>query len=180
MKWRRDGGMVIDVDRRTMEQIDKEEGRVRLPAQCITALIGLGGAIVLWKQNADIMAPTLKKMGLWDKTRCAEGLMRWILDRICRNMCVRQNLAIQENTRDMIISVGVKPAPRCINVPQDVADELVGAVMRDTCNMCLKDEREAGKCPLRKALDAVPGVVSDESGWWACPYMQGEKQKWEV
>ena len=180
MKYLHKGGYVSTYTREEMEKRDRDEGRIRMPAVCITAIIGLGGAVCLWDQNVEAMEPMLKKLGLYGKARCARGLMVWILDKICRKLSYRQNCTIQENVKDMVISCGTKVAPRCVNISQDKMDVMVETILQEKCSLCMATAAEAKHCKLRETLDAVPGVVSDESGVWSCPYMQGKRQEWEV
>ena len=48
MKYLHKGGYVSTYTREEMEKRDRDEGRIRMPAVCITAIIGLGGAVCLW------------------------------------------------------------------------------------------------------------------------------------
>ncbi len=180
MRYIKAGGQKAWQDREKLEEQDKREGRMRVPAQVLTAIIGMGGGISLWAQNIEMMKPTLQKMGLWGKARCCLGLMQWIKNAMYLKISTKQIRTIQENTKDMIVSVSTKPNPRTVNLPTATVEELLEVILQEKCGLCLCDRQAAEKCELRKLLDTVPNVVSDESNFWACPYMQGGTQEWKV
>lgn len=107
----------------------------------------------------------------------ARGLMARYVDEFYRTVPVEQLKSVYRAVKDTTYTVGVRcPATRDkkrdkeygVVVPIGALNALFAAC-GDHCLMCMGNREEQGKCPLRKALDAIPNDVSDRNDG-RCPY----------
>ena len=179
MKYTNDAGQTFNLDKKFMTEVDQEEGRERYPNCVVNAIVALTGAWSLLMENADKvkLTSTRHKDNAWKMYKMAMGLIHAANARLCTKMSMRQNLACIENTKDLCISISVKPNTRSVNVLQTDLDALCAGCLAN-CKNCLKTEQEARDCETRKALDTMSNINGDETGFLMCSYMDAEVIKW--
>ena len=107
----------------------------------------------------------------------ARGLVRRYVTDLYATVPQEQLAAVRRSVQDTSYTVGV----RCQATRDKKRDEEYGVVVpigalniifsacSDHCLTCMGDYEEQRKCPLRKALDAIPNDVADRSDG-RCPY----------
>lgn len=154
-----------------MRENDEREGRSRVPASIIDAIIGLCGALQLLENDNKLIERTARQYDLWRCFRVAEGNLRKGIEGLTRKISTRQALSIRENTTDLNICVSARPSAMCVNIPVAACDVLVDHALSYCANECLCNEAEARKCPLRDVLSSIPGMQKEDDGIGLCPYM---------
>lgn len=107
----------------------------------------------------------------------ARGLLTKYVESFYPTVPADQLKSVYRAVKDTTYTVGVRcPATRDkkrdkeygVVVPIGALNALFAAC-GDHCLMCMGNREEQGKCPLRKALDAIPNDVGDRSDG-RCPY----------
>ena len=117
----------------------------------------------------------------------ARGLVKRYVTECYATVPAEQLAAVRRSVHDTVYTVGV----RCQATRDRKRDEEYGVVVPigalnvifsacgDHCLTCMGDFGEQRKCPLRKALDAIPNDVADRDDG-RCPYqgvLMGEGEK---
>lgn len=100
-----------------------------------------------------------------------------VVNSTAHHMIKSQQEVVFANTFGQTITVGASSVPQytCIK-HEDISTIISAATGDDGCSMCSRNDVQIRSCPLRKALDHVPGMKERNenavlSG--GCPYWMG-------
>ena len=123
-----------------------------------TGLNALCGAKILLEMDAgEALKLRLKRLGLWWRW---QGLIRQIKSMevaIEESADPEQIKTLAKRAQHLTVFVGMDKIhdPEATYCRIEDISELAYAVLNDTCGLCVKDEKEARKCPLQKALRSL-------------------------
>lgn len=166
--------------RQGREQMDRDDGRLRIPNSGLEAVIVLYAAEKIADRASQTVAPFVRKTGAGKMLRAHIGGIRKSLRDMMDRISTAQNLSIEHNARLSDITVTSHRMPAMINVSIDDMLSICDQALR-MCELSCECSREQSKaCPLRRALDTIPCEMG--SGAWddagKCPY-RGLRVVWE-
>lgn len=179
MRYHDQTGQLMEASDAELRELDRREGRERVPSAVAEAAIGLCGALLLIEDDTAVIAKTARKFGCYSLLRSAAGLLRKGINILLNRVSARQNLAIRENTRGMSIQVSVRPTPMTYNLPMRDLLTLTAYALDHCRTGCLCTSDEARDCPLRAVLSTIPRIDYDDDGIGLCPYMGAAVRKEE-
>lgn len=166
--------------RQGREQMDRDDGRLRIPNSGLEALVVLQAAAKTAERASQTVAPFVRKTGAGKMLRAHIGGMRKSLSDMMCKISAAQNLSLQNNTKLVEITVTSQRMPAMINVSIDdmlsICDQALAM-----CELSCECNREQSKaCPLRRALDTIPCEMGSNAWEDAgkCPY-RGQRVVWE-
>lgn len=133
------------------DQLDEDEGRVRIPNNAMEALTVLRACQIMANRCADVLAPTIRKTGMGKMIKAqAAGLKKSIGD-IMTKVSATQCRSLDANTQQQTITVSSSKIPSMINV--DVED------MEQICNRRSKCAPLGANAPERKQAVQAAGSL---------------------
>lgn len=142
-----------------------DEHRERMNGREQAGLYSLGGANELLAQNVpDGLGKRLRKLGLWWRYQGLIRQLRNIQEAVQDTADKDQIRTIALRCRHVNIFVGMDrvgdPDGTWVRIPD--LNTLMGAVLNDTCGLCVKTSAEADHCELRRALRAMTTISNRE------------------
>lgn len=142
-----------------------EQHGERLTSRELRAIYTMAGAkILLESQDIEPLKKRMTKMRLWWRLRGATKTLHKIFDQVLTSGDAEQARTMWLRAKHMTISVDEDrredPEGRSTWVHISDLNLLVSVVLDSTCEMCVKDEREAADCPLRRALKSMTTLSS--------------------
>lgn len=139
--------------------------RERINGREQTGLYALGGTNELLENDVkNNLRERLKKLGLWWRFNGLIKQLQGIQQAVQDSAEPEQIRTIQLRSRHIRVYIGMDkisdPEGAYVRIPD--LNTVVGAVLQDTCGLCVKDQAEAHKCPLRLALRAMTTVSERE------------------
>lgn len=167
VKQLRDSGAVPPArDKAAGNHVPKDEPeRSRLNGREQAGLYSLGGANELLAKNVpDGLMKRLQKLGLWWRFKGLTKQLRNIQLAVQESAEKEQFETINKRCQHISVYVGMDrvgdPEGTWVRIPD--LNTVCGAVLSDTCGLCVKTAGEADHCELRRALRAMTTISSRE------------------
>lgn len=160
-----------DLSKAECREMDKEQGRQRLSNAALESMIAVLSARVILRTHLDRLKPLLDNTGTGKMLPAYMGGLSRELDKVLDTVSIEQLRTILANTRDTSIIVSSNWVEPYVNVRGSVLHGLASQAMEVCSMMCAKTAHESKDCPVRKALEQVPGMsVIKAGGGGMCPY----------
>lgn len=165
-------GKVYPDTKQGRDQMDRDEGRIRIPNSALEAMVTLQASLVVAGKAAESMAPFVKKTGAGKMLKChIAGMRRSIRDMLCK-VSSSQNRTLQANTQLVSITVSSGRVPAMINIDVEDMEHICNRAL-ETCElMCTCTREESKNCRLRHAFEQVASgcVETIRQDATKCPY----------
>ena len=103
--------------------------------------------------------------------RMPNGEQYVMTDDIIREM----NESVHNNLAEVRLTISAMPVPMCTNIRAEDLSEITKAATANCAATCMKTREESKRCPLRHALETIPGMKeaarNQAFGLSGCPYM---------
>ena len=169
-------------DEKALKNLDEEQGRRRLCGAEGEALIGFATADNLLDKCMPVLGDLIGESGQKRRASMISPMTRNMLYGLVRKVQANQLITIANNVNNVNITLSAVPTGGYCNIAwehmQTICDQALA-----TCQMgCDKSRDESKRCPVRKALDTVPGlreVRKSRGNTQDCPYADMSLE-WEV
>lgn len=154
------------------DQMDKDEGRIRIPNSGMEALVTLQAAMIVARKSVDSIMPTIRKTGAGKMLKCQIGGMRKSLGDILAKVSASQNRTLQANTQLVTITVSSQKVPAMINIDVDDLTHICNRALEMCAFSCACTREESKECRLRRAFEQVASssVEAVRQDHTKCPY----------
>lgn len=165
-------------DEKLLAQLDEDQGRRRLSNAEVEMLIACKVALnLLIQAREDVLGPLAVYAGADRRLRTAISMLNNACQLMSDKVSGAQLITIANNANDVTVTLSAAPTSSqgWVNIPWTALVHIVNRAL-ETCEMtCDCDNRESGKCMLRKAYEQVPSMLplareaakQDKS---SCPY----------
>lgn len=162
---------IEDLTRDECKAIDKDLGRVRLSNAALQSMIVLMSARVIMRDMIRALKPLTAKTGTGKMLPMYMGGISKEIDKMLDTVSIEQLRTIMVNSKDTGITISSNPVPCYVNVSMDTLHGLTSQAMEVCSMMCAKTAHESKDCPVRRALEQIPGVTLPKVGAdGLCPY----------
>lgn len=165
-------GKVYPDTKQGRDQMDRDEGRIRIPNSALEAMVTLQASLALAWKAAESMTPFVKKTGAGKMLKChIAGMRRSIRDMLCK-VSASQNRTLQANTNLVSITVSSSRVPAMINIDVDDMEHICNRALEMCGLMCTCTREESKDCRLRHAFEQVASgrVETIREDATKCPY----------
>lgn len=164
----------ISMTRDEMRRIDEAQDRRRLCREEFEALVAMHAGVQLIEGYVGKLKRHAKHCGVdWrfaGLIKQLDNIMQTMLDKTS----VAQVLTMSNTFEGSELVVSATPVDGCINICQKDARIICRAAQWYCTHECLKTSHESHECPLKLAMDTVPGLpVDDDLVVDDCPYRIG-------
>lgn len=165
-------GKVYPDNRQGREQMDRDEGRVRMPNSGLEAMVGMEAALYVLDKNSKTIKPFIDKTGAGKMLRMYVGGIRKSLGEITRKLSVGQNVSLQKNTQMTTITVSSGKVPAMLNISADDLSHICNRALEMCAFSCACTREESKNCRLRHAYEQVASasVEAVREDPTKCPY----------
>lgn len=154
------------------DQMDRDEGRVRIPNSAMEAMVTLQAAMIVARKAADAIKPTIRKTGCGRMLKAHIGGMRRCIGDILCKVSASQNRTLQANTQLVTVTVSSAKAPAMINIPIEDMVAISNRALEMCAFSCSCTREQSKECQLRRAFEQVASscveAVRDDPT--KCPY----------
>lgn len=162
---------IEDLSNAECREMDKELRRQRLSNAALESMIAVLSARVIMRTHLARLKPLLDKTGTGKMLPAYMGGLSKELDRVLDTVSIEQMRTIIANTRDTSIIVSSNWVEPYVNVRGSVLHGLASQAMEVCSMMCAKTAHESKDCPVRRALEQIPGVTLPKvCADGLCPY----------
>jgi len=105
--------------------------------------------------------------------KAAVGMVNKLARLLSTDISVEQKKIMHDNLAGTVVNFTAMEKPGYMNVNGDRLKIICDEVVDGKCAFCIRTVKEARKCPLRAALDGVPGCKERRGGkdfLGGCPY----------
>lgn len=154
------------------DQMDRDEGRIRVPNSAMEAMVTLQAAMVVAKRAAESMTPTIRKTGAGKMLKCHIGGMRRCIGDILTKISATQNRTLQANTQLVDITVTSRKVPAMINIDIEDLNAISNRALEMCAFSCDCTREQSKECRLRQAFEQVASscVEAVREDPTKCPY----------
>lgn len=143
----------------------------------INAIFWLYGLEQQVRIKAALLEPAIKENGVWKEYRLAKTWLEKALNPILENMSIDQLTRMRNAARSSEMTMTARRAKIANDdhlraIMESDIDVLVSYAHRAECEMCLKNAKEAKRCPLRKILIGI--AAPKEHNPYRCEYADME------
>lgn len=168
-------------DEKALKNLDDEQGRRRLCGAEVEALIGFATASNLINRTTPVLEDLAKESEAIRRVKLAKAMLHNAVPILCRKVQSSQLITIANNINDVSITLSAYPTGGYCNIEWSNMMAICDQAMA-TCQMgCDKSRDESKGCPVRKALETVPGlrdVKNSRGNTKDCPFA-GIELDWE-
>lgn len=154
------------------EQMDRDEGRIRMPNSGIEAMVALQACAFVARKSAETIEPFIKKTGAGKMLKAQiAGMRKSIGDILCK-VSASQNRTLQANTQLVNISVTSGKVPAMINIDVEDLTHICNRALEMCAFSCACTREQSKECRLRQALEQVASssVEAVREDPTKCPY----------
>ena len=165
----------------TLKRLDNEDGRHRLNGAQVEALLGMTTAVNLFRHCTPIMEQLARETGQLTKLRSLYTQQFNLLKDIVNSTARDQLITIANNAYDVIVTLSSSPIEGCYNMRRSDLHTLADNVLTSCAMSCGKNRDESKTCPVRRALETIPGVKAagkQQGNSMDCPFA-GLEMEWE-
>lgn len=148
----------LQIDKRLIKEIDQAENRVRLNGEALEAVIVFLSMRTLIRKATETLKPFLKKTGVGRMIWCALGLLDRVADQMLNRISVGQLKTIHANTAEITVSLSCGRMEAYANINYEHLHALASKALESCEMLCACDREQSKNCPMRKAMDHVPGI----------------------
>lgn len=154
------------------DQMDRDEGRIRVPNSAMEAMVTLQAAMVVAKKAAESMTPTIRKTGAGKMLQAHIGGMRRCIGDILTKISTSQNRTLQANTQLVDITVTSRKVPAMINIDIEDLNAISNRALEMCAFSCDCTREQSKECRLRQAFEQVASscVEAVREDPTKCPY----------
>ena len=150
------------LDKAACDAIDKDQGRIRLQNSAVEAVVVLLSCYVIGNKAAEVLEPFIKKTGRGRMLKAHMGGISKQIDQLIEGVSVSQLKTIRANTHQVSMTISAHPFETYANISHTHLLALTSQAL-EACGMfCDKNRTESRRCPVRKALEQIPGVLKDK------------------
>lgn len=172
------GGTDKYYDEAALARMDEDQGRKRLNNAEVEMLIACKVSLhLLMQAYEEVLRPFAEYAGADRSLKTAISMLNNACQLMSDKTSGAQLITIANNANDATVTLSAAPtcAQGWVNIPWTSLAHIVNRAL-ETCEMtCDCDNRESGKCVLRKAYEQVPSMLplareaakQDKS---SCPY----------
>lgn len=186
MKTLRAGGHYAPLDkhydRDKLRRIDEEQGRIRLNAEEVEGMIYLAVASMMAGSASVMLERFARTTGTLRFLRMLATMMHSAVKRLSDRVQCEQLITIANNCNGAEVSLTAHPKTGSMNIQYQHMQALVNQALV-TCELtCTKTREESKTCPVRRALENVPGMKGAARerarlDCTSCPYMGLEMEE---
>ena len=165
-------GKIYPDTKQGREQMDRDEGRIRIPNSAMEALVVLQACSVVARKAAESMTPFVKKTGAGKMLKCQiAGMRKSLGDMLCK-VSSSQNRTLQANTQLVNITVTSGKVPAMINIDVEDMTHICNRALEMCAFSCACTREESKECRLRHAFEQVASssVEAVREDPTKCPY----------
>lgn len=154
------------------DQMDRDEGRIRVPNSAMEALVVLRAAVTVMKKAIDSVWMIVKKTGvgrmikahIWGLDKCLTAIMS--------KVSASQNRTLQANTQLVDITVTSHKVPAMINIDIEDLNAISNRALEMCAFSCDCTREQSKECRLRQAFEQVASscVEAVREDPTKCPY----------
>ena len=150
------------LDKASCDAIDKDQGRIRLQNSAVEAVVVLLSCYVIGNKAAEVLEPFVKKTGRGRMLKAHFGGISKQIDQLIEGVSLSQLKTIRANTHHVSMTISAHPFETYANISHTHLLALTSQAL-EACGMfCDKNRTESRRCPVRKALEQIPGVLKDK------------------
>lgn len=168
-------------DREVLQIANEQDGRMRLTGPEREAYIGFATAMNLLDRTVPVLEKVGKETASLKRMRHARTLMRNTLIKLNGKINLDQLITMSNNVKDVTVTLSVSKEPGYCNVRWDHMQAICNYALEACSIGCAKNREQSKSCPVRKALDCIPGmreIVKERGKVDECPFA-GIELDWE-
>lgn len=166
------------VDDAICDQLNREQGRERVPGTVLDGLILMKCGCIAMEAGMRECEKMAKKRKAWSRLRPGQKMVENTVDALLETLEARQFISAQNNFNAVTLTVSSLPVQQYTNIRQDYLSEVTKAATANCAATCVLTRDEAKHCKLRRALDQIPGMKEAKReqvfSLGGCPYMTVE------
>jgi hypothetical protein len=169
---------LFDADK--LKEVDEREGRRRLSGGEIEALIGVTTGINIIRRSIICLEELAKETGQQRRAKLVETMVLNLLTGIARKVAQDQLITIGNNVYDVVVTLSSSGVDGCVNIRWKDMQVLADNVLLSCSMSCGKSRDESKSCPIRRALENVPGLkaaAKSQGNTKDCPF-SGLEMEW--
>lgn len=158
-----------------IREMNEMQGRRRLTGGELDGVIMMQAGVNALLAGADSCARYMSERKLNRRVKpCVAQLQNAVQDML-DHVEAKQFISIHNNLAETRLTISSLPVPMCTNVRTEDLSEITKAATANCAATCMKTLAESKYCPLRRALETIPGMkeaARDQAfGLNGCPYM---------
>lgn len=165
-------GKVYPDTKQGREQMDRDEGRVRMPNSGMEALVTLQAASITAQRAAETIKPFIRKTGAGKMLKAQVMGMRKSIGEIMTKVSCAQNRTLQANNQLVNITVSSGRVPAMINIDVEDLTHIANRALEMCAFSCACTREQSKDCRLRQAFEQVcsASVEAVREDATKCPY----------
>lgn len=162
-------------DRKKLKQIDIDQNRRRLNAVEVEGMIYLAVADMMVGSAAEMLKAHTVHAGQQKRMNMLPSMIHNAVREMSNRVQSEQLITIANNCNGAEISLTTYVKPGCMNIQYQHMQAIVNQALQSCELICAKNREESKVCPVRRALENVPGMrgAARERAQYcgdACPY----------
>lgn len=149
---------MASLDKNLCKEIDQSEGRVRLNGEGLEAMIVFLSMRLLLRKATESLKPFLAKTKAARMIWAVLGLLDKLADDMLNHVSVAQLKTIYANTNEIVVSLSCGKMNSYANISYEHMHALASKALESCELLCTRTREESKDCPMRKAMDHVPGI----------------------
>ena len=169
-------GKVYPDTKQGRDQMDKDEGRIRVPNRVMQALVLFKACVDTSLRELESVQPFIKKTGAGRMLKCQiAGMRKSVRDMMCK-VSASQNRTLQANTQLTYVTVTSSKVPAMINIDVEDLTHICNRALEMCAFSCACTREESKECKLRHAFEQVASssVEAVRMDATKCPYAGAE------
>ena len=145
-------------DERKLRQLDVEQNRRRLNADEKDGLYYVAVASMLASNGLAMVDKHATHSGQHRRLTTATSMLHNAMREMSNHVQSEQLITIANNVNNTDVILSSRPVDGCLNIPYRHMQAIVNQALQTCELLCAADREESKTCPMRKALECVPGM----------------------
>lgn len=145
-------------DERKLRQLDAEQNRRRLNADEKDGLYYVAVASMLASNGLAMVDKHATHSGQHRRLTTATSMLHNAMREMSNHVQSEQLITIANNVNHTDVILSSRPVDGCLNIPYRHMQAITNQALQTCELLCTADREESKTCPMRKALECVPGM----------------------
>lgn len=145
-------------DERKLRQLDAEQNRRRLNADEKDGLYYVAVASMLASNGLAMVDKHATHSGQHRRLTTATSMLHNAMREMSNHVQSEQLITIANNVNHTDVILSSRPVDGCLNIPYRHMQAITNQELQTCELLCTADREESKTCPMRKALECVPGM----------------------
>lgn len=163
------------MDERMIREMNEMQGRRRVTGDEMDGVIMMQAGVNAITAGSGNCARFLTELNLNRRIKPCMAQVQNVVQCMFDHVEARQFISIHNNLAETRLTISSLPVPMYTNIRTEDLSEITKAATANCAATCMKTRDESKYCPLRRALETIPGMkeaARDQAfGLNGCPYM---------